>query len=92
MQPAKEELKKLLEKSQLTSIPILVLGNKNDLPESFTTKELIIALYKDHTLIFSELEEIKDREIACYSISAKTGANVDMAMKWIIHHSRQPIL
>lgn len=44
MEDAKIELHSLLEKPQLVNIPILVLGNKNDLPKAFTTKELIVAL------------------------------------------------
>jgi ADP-ribosylation factor-like protein 8 len=41
---SKREFKALLEKPQLSSIPILVLGNKNDLPEALTAEQLIQVL------------------------------------------------
>jgi ADP-ribosylation factor-like protein 8 len=31
----------LLDKPQLANIPVLVLGNKNDLPEALTAEELV---------------------------------------------------
>jgi signal recognition particle receptor subunit beta len=42
---SKREFKALLDKPQLSSIPILVLGNKNDLSEALTAEQLIQALY-----------------------------------------------
>ena len=41
-------------------VPILVLGNKNDLPNALNEKGIIEAM---------ELSNIKDRIVACYSIS-----------------------
>lgn len=38
---AKSELKSLLEKPQLANIPVLVLGNKNDLSEALTAEQLV---------------------------------------------------
>ncbi|KAJ1989006.1 ADP-ribosylation factor-like protein 8B [Dimargaris cristalligena] len=38
---ARVELRNLLEKPQLANIPVLVLGNKNDLPQALTIDELI---------------------------------------------------
>lgn len=38
---ARTELKSLLEKPQLSNIPVLVLGNKNDLPSALNVDELI---------------------------------------------------
>ncbi len=43
-------------------IPLLVLGNKNDIEGHLTETELIDRL---------GLKEIRDRLVACYSISAK---------------------
>jgi len=45
---AKTELKNLLEKPQLASIPILVLGNKNDLPGALTVEQVIEKMYVCH--------------------------------------------
>ena len=41
---AKTELKALLEKPQLAGIPVLVLGNKNDLEGAATVDEVIEAM------------------------------------------------
>ena len=41
-------------------VPILVLGNKNDLPNALNENGIIQAM---------ELSNIKDRIVACYSIS-----------------------
>jgi ADP-ribosylation factor-like protein 8 len=38
---AKHELWALLERPELAAVPVLVLGNKSDLPESLKVTELI---------------------------------------------------
>ena len=50
----KERICGLLEKSQLAGIPVLVLGNKKDLPNALDEKELVERL---------NLASIQDREI-----------------------------
>ena len=62
MQIAKEELQDLLKKESLGGIPLLVLGNKSDLPEKISVDELIEAL---------DMKSISHREVSCYGISAK---------------------
>ena len=42
---AKTELHNLLDKPQLQGIPVLVLGNKRDLPNALDEKKLIEELY-----------------------------------------------
>ena len=44
MDASKREFKALLEKPQLASIPILLLGNKNDLPDALSAEQLIEVL------------------------------------------------
>ncbi|KAJ2021467.1 ADP-ribosylation factor-like protein 8B [Coemansia sp. RSA 376] len=75
---ARAELWSLLEKPQLANIPVLVLGNKNDLDEALTVDQLIEAM---------NLQAITSREVACYSISAKNQVNIDITLKWLIKHS-----
>ena len=58
----------------MDEIPLLVLGNKNDLPDCLTEKELIDIL---------GLKNIKDRKVACYSISAKNMTNLDVVLTWL---------
>ncbi|VDL89810.1 unnamed protein product [Schistocephalus solidus] len=73
LEASRNELHTLLDKSQLTGIPVLVLGNKRDLPGALTEVELIEAL---------NLNTITDREICCYSISCKEQENI--AHAWLV--------
>jgi len=76
---SKKELHDLLSKPPLAGIPLLVLGNKNDLPEAATVDTLIEKL---------ELKAIGGREVCCYSISAKNQVNIDITLDWLIKHSK----
>jgi len=76
---AKKELSELLSKPPLAGIPVLVLGNKNDLPEAVGVDGLIEKL---------ALKSISGREVCCYSISAKNQVNIDMTLDWLIKHSK----
>jgi ADP-ribosylation factor-like protein 8 len=75
---AKSELHELLSKPALQGIPTLVLGNKNDLPASMSADGLIEAL---------ELKSLANREVCCYSISAKNAVNIDITLDWLVKHS-----
>ncbi|KAI9720594.1 MAG: hypothetical protein M1812_002774 [Candelaria pacifica] len=72
---ARDELHLLLEKSVLDGIPLLVLGNKSDLPEKLSVDELIEGL---------NLKDIAHREVSCYGISAKEETNLDAVLQWLI--------
>jgi len=58
----------------LEGVPLLVLGNKNDIEGSLQEKGLIEAM---------DLNSIKDRTVACYSISCKNNVNIENVMKWL---------
>lgn len=75
---SKKELHDLMAKPALAGIPVLVLGNKNDLPEAVGVEGLVQHL---------ELESITGREVCCYSISAKNKVNIDITLKWLTEHS-----
>jgi len=75
----KKELHDLLSKPPLAGIPLLVLGNKNDIPEAASVETLIEKL---------ELKAIGGREVCCYSISAKNSVNIDITLDWLIKHSK----
>merc|ERR1711976_832801 len=66
---AKKELHDLIGKPPLAGIPLLVLGNKNDLANSFRVDDIIEQL---------ALKSITGREVSCYSISAKNQVNIDV--------------
>ena len=72
---AKDELHALLDKPVLEGIPLLVLGNKSDLPEKLSVDELIDAL---------DLKKVSHREVSCYGISAKEETNLDAVLQWLI--------
>lgn len=51
---AKEELQKLLSKPSLAGIPLLVLGNKNDLPFAANEKATIEDMYNHTTPVLQK--------------------------------------
>ncbi|KAG8759508.1 hypothetical protein FRC14_005796 [Serendipita sp. 396] len=87
---AKFELHNMLGEKSLVGIPLLVLGNKNDLPGHASVEELISAL---------NLETITNREVSCYSVrwwtfrsseslisgqcSMRSRHNLDVIIKWL---------
>ena len=70
-----EELHALLSKPTVEGIPLLVLGNKSDLPGKLSVDELIEQL---------DLKSVKHREISCYGVSAKEETNLDAVLRWLI--------
>ena len=71
---AKAQLDFLLAAPSVEGIPLLVLGNKNDIDGCLKENEIIEEL---------ELKNISDRKIGCFSISAKDMINLDVALKWL---------
>lgn len=79
LEQARNELHDLLAKPSLSGIPLLVLGNKNDLPSALGTNELIDRL---------ELKSLRDREVAVYSISCRRQNNIDITISWLTQHAK----
>ncbi|GJF00270.1 ADP-ribosylation factor [Phanerochaete sordida] len=75
---AKFELHQLLAQPSLKDVPLLVLGNKNDLEGHATVNELIKAL---------DLDKIQNRPVSCYSCSMKSQHNLDIILQWLAGHS-----
>ena len=74
----RDELHALMEQPSLKEIPLLVLGNKTDLPQIISVDELIEAL---------DLKQINRREVCCYGISAKEETNLDAVINWLVRFS-----
>jgi ADP-ribosylation factor-like protein 8 len=76
---ARSELHDLMTHPSLDGIPLLVLGNKSDLPEKLSVDELIDAM---------DLKNIAHREVSCYGISAKEETNLDAVLQWLMKYAR----
>jgi ADP-ribosylation factor-like protein 8 len=75
---AKDELHALMENVTLANIPLLVLGNKSDLPQKLSVDELIEEL---------DLKSIQGREVCCYGISAKEETNLDAVISFLMKYA-----
>src|SRR3989338_10325543 len=76
---ARKELHDLIQKPPLAGIPLLVVGNKSDLAEAVKSESEIAQIM--------DLKSITDREVACYSISARNHTNIDRTLDWLIQHA-----
>ena len=77
---AKDELQHLMAQPSLDGIPLLVLGNKSDLPEKISVDELIDVM---------DLKSIGHREVCCYGISAKEETNLDAVIEWLMRFAHR---
>ncbi|KAI6016463.1 Arl8a protein [Pisolithus microcarpus] len=75
---ARFELHQLLSQPGLTGVPLLVLGNKNDISTHASVKDLIREL---------ELNKIQNRPVSCYSCSMKSRHNLDIVLRWLTERS-----
>ena len=80
LQRAREELHSLMRHESLVGIPLLVLGNKSDLPDGISVDELIDAM---------DLKHISSREVSCYGISAKEETNLDAVIQWLLKYANR---
>lgn len=74
LEVAKTQLHQLIQWPSVAGVPLLVLGNKNDLNGALGQESLIKAM---------DLQSIKDRVVAFYSISCKNLNNIDNVLKWL---------
>ncbi|KAF8073817.1 Arl8a protein [Lyophyllum atratum] len=72
---ARFELQQLLSQPSLVAVPLLVLGNKNDMDGHASVKDIINAL---------ELDKIRDRPVSC---SMKSQHNLDIVLQWLTGRS-----
>eukprot|EP01013_Petalomonas_cantuscygni_P039031 TRINITY_DN70323_c0_g1_i1.p1 TRINITY_DN70323_c0_g1~~TRINITY_DN70323_c0_g1_i1.p1 ORF type:complete len:193 (+),score=25.88 TRINITY_DN70323_c0_g1_i1:131-709(+) len=76
-----EELHDLTHNSHVQAdIPLLVLGNKNDLPNALSEAELIEHL---------QLRALSGRPVSCYSISCRNNVNIDKVLQWLTRNARR---
>ncbi|KAI0770272.1 P-loop containing nucleoside triphosphate hydrolase protein [Fomes fomentarius] len=72
---ARFELHQLLSQQTLLGVPLLVLGNKNDLEGHASVQELIRTL---------QLDKITNRPVSC---SMKSQHNLDIVLQWLAGRS-----
>ncbi|KAJ3804855.1 ADP-ribosylation factor family-domain-containing protein [Lentinula aff. lateritia] len=75
---ARFELHQLLSQSSLVGVPLLVLGNKNDLEDHAPIKEIIPAF---------QLDKISDRPVSVSTCSMKSQHNLDIVLHWLSDRS-----
>lgn len=76
IEQAKNELHQITTSEYLKDIPLLVLGNKNDLENALDVDQVIEKM---------DLNNIdKNRGIYCYSISVKEANNLSSVLQWLI--------
>lgn len=75
---ARIELQDILSRPALDAIPVLVLGNKSDLPGAIKDVDEIADIFG--------LKNIQNHQVSVYSISAKNKVNIDVTLQWLIDH------
>lgn len=73
MEIAKQELELMLNEEEVKGLPVLILANKQDLPEAMSEAEIMTAL---------DLHNIKNRQWSLFKVSATTGAGLNEAFEW----------
>ncbi|CAD7941517.1 unnamed protein product [Amoebophrya sp. A25] len=76
LQDAKEELSLMLGEEELTGVPLLVLANKQDLPNAMTAAEVSEGL---------GLTEIRSRQWAIFQTSALRGSGIMEGLDWLVN-------
>ncbi|EAX99949.1 small GTP-binding protein, putative [Trichomonas vaginalis G3] len=70
------QLSEILHSESLLQKPILVIANKQDLPESLKSDDIMARM---------KLENIQDRVVKLFCISAKKKTNIDSIINWIVN-------
>lgn len=76
MEETSVELQQLLDEEKLSSVPLLVMANKQDMATAMDSDEISKEL---------GLDTIKDRVWHIIGVSAKTGQNLHEAMEWLVN-------
>ncbi len=69
------ELQQLLDEEKLSSVPLLVLANKQDLMNAASPDEITAEL---------SLNELRDRTWQILPCSAKTGEGLSEGLEWLV--------
>lgn len=87
---AKVELHDILSRPALSTIPVLVLANKSDLPAAVKSVDDIVNIFGLQSLSQVSADgQAFSREVVCFSISAKEKCNIDVTLEWLIAHGKK---
>ncbi len=75
MEVAKQELDLMLQEEEVKGLPVLILANKQDLPDAASEADIMTAL---------DLHNIKNRQWALFKISAINGVGLNEAFEWLV--------
>ena len=73
-------LHELVQRPTLHSVPLLVLGNKNDISHALQSEDLKSRM---------KLQDLPCEEVAVYSISCKNQTNINLVLNWLIAHAKR---
>ena len=71
------QLESLLNDSESSTVPILIIANKQDLPGCISTEDISSKL---------KLTQIDDRKVELFALSAKTKKNFDQFIRYILNN------
>ena len=72
---SKQELDLMLSEEELKDVPVLVLANKQDLPNAMNELEVCNGL---------GLTEIKNRKWSLFKVSAVQGSGLQESFQWLV--------
>ncbi|GKT36575.1 Small GTPase superfamily, ARF/SAR type like protein [Aduncisulcus paluster] len=81
---ARQELHLLASQASLVDLPLLILANKNDLPDSINSVDKLKEVADHESLVRIN----KYRTIGYYCISALKGKNIEFVLKWLMDHAK----
>ena len=79
----KKCLTDLINKPSLENIPLLILGNKNDIENASDEKQIA------EDLDLKKLFANTSRPVTVYTISAKNSVNIDITLKWLMKYANK---
>ncbi|KAH9002644.1 Arl8a protein [Lactarius hatsudake] len=78
---ARFELHALISQPSLSGVPLLVLGNKNDIHGHTDVQG------PNTSFVSLQLDKITGRPVSCYSCSMKSQHNLDIVLQWLSSRS-----
>jgi len=75
IQACNDQIESLLENDEIRHIPIIIIANKQDLPEAMKASEISEKM---------RLQQVDDRQIQLFCASARTKFKIDEIIEWMV--------